>query len=142
VRRLTRTQTAFIIAPLWVPLLVTPYFALYMVSEGGRLSWGIIAGGLSALLAYLGTYLLGRPLFNFLISRNWTTLWLAVVSGCCIGIITRITFMVCFAVFFGESVLSGVAMAFGPELAPAALLGALVGGTLWLIARPDFPRSH
>jgi hypothetical protein len=143
----TRSQTAFVIAPLWVPLLVTPFTAVYVFPYAAQFMWVLIAGGLSALFAYFGTYALGRPLFTFLNSRNWTALWIAVISGGGIGIITWFAFLICFVLFLGEG-LGGIQMVLHPNLSQLlflgipALLGALVAGTIWIIMRPELRRDH
>jgi hypothetical protein len=67
---------------------------------------------------------------------------MALSAGFVIGATTWLAFMAFFALMLGEG-LQGIALALGDApkhlaflLLPAGL-GALVGATIWLIARPD-----
>jgi hypothetical protein len=133
---------AFVVAPLWVPLIAAPAFRLMVWPDPSQTHWVVIATLTSALFAYGGCLLLGQPLHRWLVQRRLVSLWIALAAGLVIGAVSWLIFMVCFALFFGGGV-GGVASALSDApkhlafLVLPAGLGALVGATIWLIARPD-----
>jgi hypothetical protein len=139
---MTRTATAFAIAPLWVPLLAAPVFRFYVWPDPAQVHWVAIGTIISATFAYVGCVVLGLPLFRWLIARGLVSFWIAPFAGFVIGVVTWLLFMACFALMLGEGA-QGVALALADApkhlrflLLPAGV-GALVGATIWLIARPD-----
>jgi hypothetical protein len=138
----SRSVAAFLIAPLWVPLIVVPYTLFVIFPYPAQHLWVAVAGLLSTVFTYLGVGLIGLPVFRFLRSRNWTVIWIASVAGFVIGSAMWLVFTVIFILSLGES-FSGVASATQDWRNQAAFLwlpgalGTLVGLTLWAIARPD-----
>jgi hypothetical protein len=139
---MTRTSTAFAIAPLWVPLLAAPVLRLVVWPDPAQAHWVVIGTVISAIFAYGGCVFLGLPLFRWLKARGLVSFWMAPSAGFVIGAITWLAFMTFFALWLGAR-LQGVALAVSDApkhvvflLLPAGL-GALVGATIWLIARPD-----
>lgn len=141
-----RRRIAFLVAPLWVPFatVIIANFSIFPYPQQG--AWVIISGVIAAVFAYVGTLLLGVPAFRFLVSRNWTALWIAPALGFSIGILMWVLFLVLIPLFLGEGV-EGIREELGSAannllaqavgLLVTGGLGALVGVTLWLIARPD-----
>jgi len=140
---MNRTALAFVIAPLWVPLLLGA--GAWFVEVNGQIVAFVVA--VSALVSYGGTYLLGAPAFMFLRSRSCTAPWIAVVLGFAVGALAYQVFQFLFSLSLGNSVQLTLAtfQKMFAEWSPASLLavggpgllGALVGITLWVIARPD-----
>jgi len=138
-----RTILAFAIAPLWVPLLVIAAILLfdpYVKYDGGPAPAGVV----STVITYAGILLIGLPAFLFLRSRGWTSWWLSVALGFAAGVAMFAVFLIAFGSLLGESLHDQWnALPHNPFLTNAATclvtggLGALVGITLWLIARPD-----
>ncbi len=139
---MSRSTAAFLIAPLWVPLIVVPYALFVIFPHPAQHLWVAVAGLLSTVFTYLGVGVIGLPVFRFLRSRNWTAIWIAGVAGFVIGAAMWLVFLVFFILFLGEG-FGGVASAAQDWRNHAAFLwlpgalGTLVGLTLWVIARPD-----
>ncbi len=142
---MNRTAIAFIIGPLWAPLVVTPIAHFEIFPYPAQLHWVVIAGLISTIFAYLGVFLLGLPLFRWLRSRNLTALWMAAALGFVVGVLTWIAAVASFVLLLGGD-LHGVElaardwrMAFArlAGLVAPGLIGIVVGMTIWLIARPD-----
>lgn len=140
---MNRTALAFAIAPLWVPVLLGG--GVWLVKD--NVQTVPLVTMVSVLFSYGGTYLIGAPTFLFLRSRGYTAHWLAVVIGFAVGALTYFLFLFLFSLALGNSVeftLSTFQTMFA-EWSPnnlitvgvPGLLGALVGITLWVIARPD-----
>lgn len=146
-RLMKRTVIAFIVAPLWAPFaygvarffLGTPYYPDPII-------WELVA---AFLITLGGELLLGFPAFLFLRSHRMTAFWVAPVSGCIVGATWGIVFAGCFLVSTGvmyygieksvevfQKLFNGGGNLSQISLGPA-LLGTIVGTTLWLIARPD-----
>jgi hypothetical protein len=140
---MSRLAIAFLVAPLWVPLIVAPYSAFEIFPHPTQWRWVVIATIISAIFSYLGVFALGYPAFLALRSRNLTALWIAAALGFVVGALTMVAFLACFALALGEGSQSVDLFLQGPPslllagVIPPGLLGALVGTTLWLIARPD-----
>lgn len=140
---MNRTALAFGIAPLWVPFLVGG--GMWFL-DGGPQSVPI-AVMVSVVFAFGGTYLIGAPAFIFLRSRGYTARWLAFVLGAVIGTLSFQAFLFLFSLALGNSVELTLATThkmlteWNPSSLMAVgapgLLGALVGITIWMIARPD-----
>lgn len=144
---MNRTILAFTVAPLWVPLLLIPFARLVLFPDPGGGIWVAMTAFLSFAFSYGGTFLIGAPVFAFLRSRNLTAPWIAVVLGFAIGATVYFVFNVLFGLALGNSAhdilrttqsvftaesLWGIVFIGGP-----GSIGALVGFTLWVIARPD-----
>jgi len=140
---MNRTALAFAIAPLWPPLLVGG--GIWLVENNGQTVWLVTA--VSVLFSYGGTCLIGAPAFLFLRSRGYSARRVAVVLGFTIGALAYQVFLFLFSLALGNSVAFTLATfremftqwTPGNLIAVGApgLLGALVGITLWVIARPD-----
>jgi hypothetical protein len=140
---MSRLAIAFFVAPLWVPLIIAPYSAFEIFPDPAQWRWVVIATIISAIFSYLGVFALGYPAFLALRSRNLTALWIAAALGFVVGALIMLVFQACLALALGEGS-QGFGLMFQepPSLLivgiiPPGLLGALVGTTLWLIARPD-----
>lgn len=143
---MNRTALAFGIAPLWVPLLVGGG-KWFLDSSPQSVPFAVIV---STFSAYGGTYLLGAPAFAFLRSRGYTARWLSIVLGFAVGTLVFLVFLFLFSLALVNSVefaLAYIQVRFTvwnlsnliAVVAPG-LLGALVGITIWMVARPD--KSH
>jgi hypothetical protein len=145
---MSRTRLAFVIAPLWVPLVVPVITEAFLYRSPAGLMADLIPRVItSVIFGYGGTLVLGVPLFRFLRSRQITGFWAAPVFGFIVAMIT-------WGIPLGLLHLSAPKNAIGPsfmELATDAgflavifvpgVVGMMVGVTLWLIARPDRPPS-
>ena len=138
-----RNAIAFLVAPLVVPLLLLTVLYLSPSPTG---SFFGIALFVSGFIAYVGTFVFGVPLYEFLRARKLTAFWIAPAAGVVVGATMMYVFFVLVGLFFGSRI-SDMLSEFGrPDLllfslgfgAPA---GAAVGAILWLIARPD-RRTH
>jgi len=119
-----RELLAFMLAPLVVPLVVTLDLRLW---EGGSI--GFFIAVIATMVGYVGTLMIGLPLYLLLRNRNATAFLLAPVFGAVIGAVAaRLVWSV-----FGLDRPSD-SFGFG------GLTGAAVGTVLWLIARPDLLR--
>jgi len=133
---MSRPVLAFLIAPLWVPLLFAPLMA---ASING--SWGfstLLLTLVSALFAYVATLVFAVPAYFLLRSFDPISVWLALSIGFIAGLLTGIIFAYGFARSLGNpapNLLAGLDMGALILMAPGAV-GALVGITLWAIARP------
>jgi hypothetical protein len=139
----SRTVLAFLVAPLWVPAATTllaigtfPY-----AEQRGIYIITIIA----AIFAYGATAMLGLPAFLILRARGHTAFWFASALGFGVGVITWAIFMILLGLSLGNSwtfvthdIVNNPAQRLIFPLTGA--LGAAVGATLWLIARPDRER--
>ncbi len=139
---MSRTELAFVVAPLWVPVALMIEWSLLATPLDLLNFWAVFAGFASLAIGYAGTFLFGVPAFLFLRSRNWTAPWIGAVLGFAIAVITLFLFNVLFALALGYSVddlLLGALSSFSDWGAwiTAGPIGSLVGVTLWLIARPD-----
>jgi hypothetical protein len=108
--------------------------------------WIFITTLIGSIFAYCGAAALGMLTFFILRARKYTALWIAPVLDLAVGVSTWVVFIILFGLSLGNSWAlvshdlvnnSGNWWAF---LATGAL-GAEVGATLWLIARPDRGRS-
>jgi hypothetical protein len=140
-----RTIAAFLVAPLWVPA-TAGISAFWMFPQPEQSIWRLATAVISGLFGYAGTLGFGIPLFIVLRSRRLVSVWIAIAAGFIAGGIAWVIFLLLFALSLGNSIGFAISEVLRPDqwsylsmLAPA-ILGALVGATLWLIARPDsFP---
>jgi hypothetical protein len=114
--------------------LIFPYPAQHV--------WVAVAGVLSATFTYLGVGIAGVPLFRFFHSRHLTAVWIAGAAGFVIGAAMWLAFIVFLGLALGEGFgsVAFVGQDWRSQVAFLSLpgcLGALVGLTLWVIARPD-----
>lgn len=138
---MSRTALAFLIAPLWVPAAAVP-FAGHMFPYPEQRHWIYITVIIAAIFAYGGVAALGLPAFRLLRTRKHTAFWIAPVLGFAVGVTTWVVFIVLFGLSLGNSwsfvshdLVSNSAHLWA--FLPTGALGAAVGATLWLIARPD-----
>jgi ABC-type transport system involved in multi-copper enzyme maturation permease subunit len=143
-----RTVVAFLLAPLWVPAAEVAYTAYKIPFLKPR--YLVIGAIISAIFAYGGALIFGLPAFHalgFFGVRNRKSFWIATVLGFGIGVLTALCFLVfCFSLFAPDFNIAFVLnqwnwSAFWWEYLPMGVLGSIVGGTLWLIARPDRRRA-
>lgn len=93
------------------------------------------------MLGYLGTVLLGPPVYLALRARKLTAFWIAPLAGFVVGVGMLCLFLIVLSLSFGQNF--GTALAsldssqFKAAVAFGGLPGAAVGALLWLIARPD-----
>jgi hypothetical protein len=151
------TVAAFLLAPLLVPAVEVVQLA-YEV-HFSRPSTLLVIAILWVILAY-GVAILGLPAF-YALSFLRTSVWIAIALGFVIGALTGFglgVFAFSFSPDFGVALVlnhwswTGWGLGFNaPGLARARLatwsgalqlgvLGSIVAGTLWLVARPD--RRH
>jgi hypothetical protein len=137
----SKTGLAFLIAPLWVPAAIVPFAAqAFPYPEQGH--WIYISAIIAAIFAYAAVAAFGMPAFVILRARDFTALWIAPVLGFGVGIITWVIFIVLFGVSLGNGWsfvshdLASNSAHWWPLL-PTGTLGAVVGATFWVIARPD-----
>ena len=134
-----RPITAFLVAPLVVPILVTACFYRGTFADYGY----VVAVVRSPVLAYFGVFVVGLPTYLLLRARKWTAFWLAPSLGFILTIAAWCAFTVLSALESGycpppgelrlTAGLPDVLWRIGP-------IGAIVGALLWLIVRPD--RTH
>jgi hypothetical protein len=122
---MNRHLKAFLLAPLVVPGLFTPYLLLLLFKAPWLLGLPLMK---ATVVSYAGALFLGAPAYLGLRSLGWTAFWIAPVVGFVIGVITGI-FAVPELVFYATPS-GGWSM---------GVHGALVGVALWLIGRPDRP---
>lgn len=144
---MNRTILAFTIAPLWVPLLLFLFARLVIFPYPEQGNSVVLAVFVSLVFSYGGTILVGAPAFAFLRSRNLTAPWIAVVLGFAIGAMVFFVFYVLFGLALGNSTQDTLRITqsvFTAErlwgisfIGVPGSIGALVGFTLWMIARPD-----
>lgn len=139
-----RTANAFFIAPLWVPAGVAFYSSLFLTQSSDMVTFYIVV---AAIFGYAATFALGCPVFLLLRSLRLTAPWISFVFGFALGVLAWALFMFLFALSLGYSIPSAALQAwkiFADDhsiLLGSGLLGIFVGLTLWLIARPDRPRT-
>jgi len=92
--RFNRTVAAFVIAPLWVPAIVLPFAYFFMFPHQASYYWLIVSGILCFSVTYLSAGLIGRPVFRYLLLRNWTAVWVAGLAGFVIAAATWLVFTV------------------------------------------------
>lgn len=133
-----RTAVAFIVVPLWVPVV--------MIGDMLRQETLLLTPvAVCTLLAYGVVSLLGVPTFLTCRVLKWTSAWAAIASGGAVAALIPLVGMFIGAVrrpllhvgissdlsaFVGGGF---VLLVFGLF----AMLGAITGGLVWLIARPD-----
>ena len=139
---MSRIRAAFLIAPLWVPT-ITGISAFWIFPQPEQSFWRVTTVVIGGLFGYAGTLGFGIPVFCFLRSRGLVSAWIAIAAGFLGGGITWQIFLLLFGLSLGDSIDFILKDMFRPSvwdsllaLVPA-VLGALVGATLWLIARPD-----
>jgi hypothetical protein len=147
-----RHITAFLLAPLTVPLLMSA-LAVQILREVPYLYWfGLL---IAAAASYVGAILVGAPAYVTLRLRGLTAFWLAPLIGSMAGVIMALGLAVIFPLALESGILTAVVQVFADgahwgeviivkpnsmeALVGPAILGALVGTVLWLIGRPDRP---
>jgi hypothetical protein len=149
---MNRHITAFLLAPLTVPLLMSA-LALQILSEVPSLYWfGLL---IAAVASYTGAIFVGAPAYVTLRLRGLTAFWLAPVVGSMAGVIIAMALAAILPLALESGILTSIAQIFANgarwgeviiaqpnargALVGQAMLGALVGTVLWLIGRPDRP---
>jgi hypothetical protein len=138
---MSRHGLAFLVAPLWVPTLVGLYCHLLLFSRPGQEELVAIAVVLSAVLGYGATLVFGGPAFAFMRARRLTSAWSAAAAGLAIGALTSVVFTLglSLSLMRDPSLVELLQDAASLFHVASGAMGALVGITLWLIARPDHP---
>jgi hypothetical protein len=99
------------------------------------------AVGFGVVVAYVGTFMLGMPIYIFLCARQLTAFWIAPIMGFAIGMVMWYVFFFLLALALNATVRSVVDSFDGKFFLEALSIGgpagAVVGIVLWLIARPD-----
>src|SRR6476620_2710474 len=139
--RSDRTVLAFLVAPLWVPI-ATAIYAVRIVPYAEQRHGIYMTTLIGALFGYGAVWAIGFPAFRILRARGFSSYWAAIIIGFVVALLTWHIFKVLFALSLGNS-LSFVWQDWAAKDVQWALiltigaLGSVVGGTLWLIARPD-----
>jgi hypothetical protein len=139
---MNRTALAFLIAPLWVPA-ATAFYGVYLFPKPKQGHWIFFTTVVGAVFAYGGVLLLGTPAFLILRAHKLTAFWIAPVLGFFVGVITCSVFLVFLGLSLGNSLpfslheLAANPVSWSSGFFPTGALGAIVGATLWLIARPN-----
>jgi hypothetical protein len=137
-----RVRVAFGVAPLAFPASMSIGVALTDTLPGTFLT-AVFMFLHSLPYSYVGTLLVGVPVYRFLCARQWTAFWVAPVAGFISGAALSIFIVLLMTVIFSPRLWSsgddGVA---GVTLLPGWILfgglpGAASGTIVWLIARPD-----
>jgi len=123
-----REVIAFMLAPLVVPVVTGLYIGRELDSTG---IFGLLIVLIATVAGYVGTLVIGLPLYVLLRKHNATAFLFAPVSGAVIG---AVTMWLVWSV--GDLDRLRDFWGFG------ALIGAAVGTVLWLIARPDLQRER
>lgn len=147
--RTRRSVIAFVVAPLWVPILVSSYLiaAIFsrpldpIVSPYSIISFAAIV---SIIVSYGGTVAIGLPIYWMALRWRRTRFAIAPVVGFAVGLVT---WLVVVAIAFPHPVDELAKEVLVTLREPTQLMsvvwpgwiGALVGITLWLFARPDRP---
>ncbi len=132
---------AFVVGPLWVPLIVTAVFALYIPHPGHSI-FVAFSAIIAALVSYVGTFVIGVPAYLLLRSKGLTSIWIALGLGFVVGVTMSFVVGGLLPLFLGEGVhglqmvVTSVRQTVGFLMIPGAL-GVLVGATIWLMARSD-----
>jgi hypothetical protein len=145
-----RTVLAFLLAPFWPPAIVLAAIFIRSVWQGHPLlvfiDLPIVL--LAAIFAYAGTALFGVPTYLLLRRCGSTSFWLAPVFGFLIAAIAlHVGNLVFQAAFWGYApTIQDLLRPFTDRGAAAgspivSVVGALIGATLWFIARPDRQRA-
>ncbi len=138
---MSRTTLAFLVAPLWAPAAAVPFAARAFPYPEQR-HWIVITVIIAAIFAYGGVAALGIPAFRLLRASKHTAFWIAPILGFAVGVATWLVFIVLFGLSLGNSwtFVSNDLVTNSAHFwafLPTGALGAAVGATLWLIARPD-----
>src|SRR5436190_15507271 len=96
-----RPLLAFLVAPLWVPLIVAPVAAAYIFPYAAQAHWVAISTIISAIFAYAGMLLFGVPMFLLLQRRPRALLGAATVLGFAAGALTSLAFTLLFGLSLG-----------------------------------------
>ena len=141
-----RAFSAFLVAPLAVPVLMV-FMVLMAVRPSAEDMHVAITSTVVVYLpfGYVGTLLVGLPVYRFLYTRNLTAFWIAPVAGAVGGAAGIIVLYALTMLILGLDFSFGLKLLFGEaSIATVARLcqagginGAVVGTLLWLIARPD-----
>ena len=130
-----RHAAAFLVAPLWVPLVAMTYTA----ADGPQPPNGtglMLIGFFGAIGAYVIMTVVGIPAYVVMRWRNWTAPWIAMAAGFVTGVVMWNLFAIYFLGGWTYAAKTLSASNHVIDLIPAAV-GALVAATAWLIVRPD-----
>jgi len=139
---MNRKTVAFIVAPLWVPLVFAPLAQFVIFPYPGQGLAVTITVFLAAIFSYGGMILFGIPAFRLFRAHHLTSCWIAGFVGFFIAVIVSLLFFFLFGISLGngvgDSLLGSLsASATWVSVGGTGPMGILVGITLWLIARPD-----
>jgi len=105
---MSRSAIAFLVAPLWVPLLLRPYCYLFVFPYAEQRHWVMIGAVLSAIFSYGDTLSIGIPTFSVLRAYRMTSIWIAIAAGFVIGAVTWIALLALFIIFLHEASARGL----------------------------------
>jgi hypothetical protein len=137
----SRIALAFLIAPLWEPAAAVPFAARAFPHPEQR-HWIYITVVIATIFAYGGVAAFGTPAFLLLRASKRTAFWIAPSWASRSVLPLGWVFIVLFGLSLGNSwpFVSHNVASNSTDLWAFVLTGALgaaVGATLWLIARPD-----
>src|SRR6476660_7966925 len=95
-----RTLIALLVAPLVVPILLSPYLR-GLLTTNFWLGFGLL---ISVVVAYIGVVVLGAPAYLFLRARGWTSFWAAPVLGFAGGVVMWFVFSAAFALALDQGI--------------------------------------
>jgi hypothetical protein len=136
----SKTGLAFLIAPLWVPAAIVPFAAQAFPYPEQR-HWIYISSIIAAIFAYAAVAAFGMPAFVILRTRNFTALWTAPVlvsalaSSHGLSLSSSLGCPLETAGVFPLMIWRAIRRIWWPLL-PTGTLGAVVGATFRVIARP------
>jgi hypothetical protein len=130
-----RHAVAFLVAPLWVPLVAVTYTA----ADGPQPPNGaglMLIAVVGAIASYVIMTVVGIPAYLVMRWRRWRALWIAMAAGFVTGVVMWNLFAVYFLGGWIYAIKALSASNHLIDLLPASV-GALVAATAWLIVRPD-----
>jgi hypothetical protein len=144
---MNRPAIAFIVAPLLVPLAMATYYSYAVFPYPEQRNVVALLAAAGAISSYGSIFALGLPAFIILRSRSLTGWWIFAVLGVVFGLATWLILLVSIFLYRDwniEGLIHELHVILAVErlsLLRPGLLGAAVGLTHWLIARPDQAES-
>lgn len=142
---MNRILLAFLLAPLWAPLMAAFYGIIVLEQHGLQMLQMV---GIAAVIAYAGMVLLVFPTVLVLRAFQLTGPWTAIIAGFVIGMILWLIFDAAYQRFLLECSLESTLLGLERLLSEPALalgscvhgiVGVIAGFTFWLIAKPSPP---
>lgn len=133
-----RGAVAFLVAPLWAPLVVGLMTMGAISPLPGSIS--VLAATIAAAFAYPLALLVGLPVYVLMMRRHWTGFWSASTVGALLGGVSAYMALVLLKVSRGGpfATVSALDPTDALDLIGAGVvIGLLAGSTMWVIVRPD-----